>query len=330
MSQTTSSVAPGAALSRDSTPSNASWAPARHKLWYQAGEVVLGSAALTAVVCEAHFLSQREDAIVVPPAGPLPGVDAAVVLSQPLSAELPAFALAGAWIRYVPAHFLHHYVELDGDLDGYMRRLPSKYRQEMRRRVRRYAQGGELDCRVYRTPAEVAEFHRLAKPLSRRTYQERLLGRGLPSDAESLQRIAALAGEDRIRAFLLHKDGAPIAFGLCSIVGDVVSYHTTGYDPDMSAWSPGIVLLYGICERLFAEGRFRALDMGIGDSAYKREHATGTRRCATLVYVRPTLRNAALVGGHWALLNASRGAGRLLSRAGVKDRVRRLLRRMGR
>ena len=45
-----------------------------------------------------------------------------------------------------------------------------------------------------------AVFHPLARAVSATTYQERLLGSGLPEDAESMRRLDSLATQGRLRA----------------------------------------------------------------------------------------------------------------------------------
>ena len=53
----------------------------------------------------------------------------------------------------------------------------------------------------------MAEFHHLAREISAKTYQERLLDAGLPADESYLEILQALASRDQVRAFILfHQD----------------------------------------------------------------------------------------------------------------------------
>lgn len=314
-----------------STLRSGPWLKGRHHLRFQLGELTLGYAGFPALIQDVYFLD-RPDAGRVPdaPFDRYPdGVEMALFPSHPLDVEVPSIAEVGRAIRYLPGYFDHYHVDLRGSFEEYLARIPAKSRHELTRKVKKLvkASGQPIDRRTYRTPAEIAEFHPLAREVSALTYQEKMLHFGLPDTTEFRSELALQAERDGVRGYLLFLGGRPVAYGYCEIKGDVVFYEHTGYDPSLRDVSPGIVLLHGMLEDLFGEGRFRVLDMGMGEAQYKRTHATGARRCAHVMYFRPTVQNRALVHLHHEMNRAAAAASGLLERAGLKARVREMLRR---
>ena len=137
-----------------------------------------------------------------------------------------------------------------------------------------------------------------------------------------------LAASGQLRAYLLTVDGRPAAFILCPIHDGVVQCEWVGYEPDLAALSPGTVLQYLVLERLFAEGIHRLFDFTEGEGAHKQLWARRSARCADVYYLRLTLKNGLMVGGHAALAAASHTAVTLLDRLGMKARVKGVLRKL--
>jgi CelD/BcsL family acetyltransferase involved in cellulose biosynthesis len=263
--------------------------------------------------------------------GPLPpeglfasDAQAAIVRSLPIGQPLPRLSLRGRFIRYVPAQYRRYFVDLrQGTFEQYLLGFSSKSRNTLKRKIRKC---GDLVCREFRTRAEIEEFLALVRPLSDRTYQERLLGRGLPSDQAFLDEVFALADAGNARGYLLLVGGRPAAFLLCPIYDGRVLYEWVGYEPDLAALSPGTVLQYFVLEKLFAEGRFQLFDFTEGEGGHKEFWARSHAQCADVYYFPTNLKNAALVGCHSALHTVSRTAVRTLDRLGWKDKLKRALR----
>ena len=254
--------------------------------------------------------------------------DAALVSSLPITEALPRLSVQDGLIRYVPAQYKRYYVDLQkGSFEDYLAGFSSKTRGTLRRKVRKCAESArEMECREYRTPGQIDDFLALARPLSDRTYQERLLGKGLPTTAEFEDEMQALAAAGQLRAYLLTLDGRPAAFILCPIKDGVVQYEWVGYEPDFAPLSPGTVLQYLALEKLFAEGCHRLFDFTEGEGSHKEFWARGFAQCADVYYFRNTVKNAIMVGGHATLRSVSRSAVSLLDRLGIKDRIKNGLR----
>lgn len=263
---------------------------------------------------------------------PLPQLPAAAdgyrLLSVPqdrlerLESSLSGFALERR--QSYPRHF----IDMRGSFDAYLGRFSGKSRSTFARKARKIEKecGGRLDVRLYRSPAEIARFLELAAPLSRRTYQERLLDAGLPRDAASREDAAALAGSDGLRAFLLFIHGRPVSYLWLTARDGVLRYDYLGYDPDFAGLSPGTVLQMEALKQLFAERRFSHFDFTEGAGPHKRLFATGSVECATMLALRPTAGNRLLLWSAGSFDRAVATAAALADRAGVAGAAKRLLR----
>ncbi len=260
------------------------------------------------------------DAVLADEAPVLPALpadaDGYLVTSLPLTA-FDGFDPKGL-LRMVRQRYLRYHADLAIGTEAWLASLSGSARSGLRRKAKKLAavSGGRLDIRAYRTPAEVAVFHPLARAVSATTYQERLLGSGLPDDAAH---FALLAGQDRLRAWLLFVDGAPVAYLCCSAEGDSLRYDHVGHDPAHNDLSPGAVLQLEAMRTMFGD-RFARFDFTEGEGQHKRQFATAGTACVDLLLLRPTLANHALI----AALGAFDGAMARAKRAAAHAALRRL------
>ncbi len=169
---------------------------------------------------------------------------AVLVRGQMIDRHYPRLAILPRAVRDVAAQYDNFVTDLGGTFEQYTRRLGKHSLQECRRKARRIADrsGGTLDVREYRTPEAMAEFHRLAREISVKTYQERLLNAGLPEDPEAVAMMERHAAGDAIRAYLLFLEGQAIAYSYALISEGVVAGQYLGYDPQHRKLGPGSVL----------------------------------------------------------------------------------------
>lgn len=203
-----------------------------------------------------------------------------------------AFA-GGGMIAFVRQHYTRHYIDLTIGFDAYQAHLSSNTRSAMKRKARKVAEvsGGTLDVRRFRTPDDMTTFHDIARRISLRTYQERLLGSGLPDSDAFLRQMYSMAAADSVRAWLLYVAGEPAAYLYCPVQGGVVRYDHVGHDPAFNDLSPGGVLQMAALGDLFAEGRFTRFDFTEGDGQHKRQFATGGVQCIDMLLLRASLVN---------------------------------------
>ena len=228
----------------------------------------------------------------------------------------------GLW--YAPEVYPLYCVDLTWSFDQYRRHFSKKMRGILKRDRERFQQlsGGAEYFREYRKPEEMQEFHCTARSISVKTYQERLLGVGLPDSPEFVDDLIRRAKDDLIRGYVLFDKGHPVAFGYCSGRGTRLTYHVTGYDPAYSEHSPGRVLLYCMLERLYDEKRFTLFDFDRGEALYKSIFSTHSFRCATIFCFRSSAKNLAYVIIHSGLTALSRTIVLLSQALNIKDRIK--------
>mgnify|MGYP003631952095 CR=1 FL=1 len=234
-----------------------------------------------------------------PALSPLPaGADGYIIRALP-AAQLDALAREQPDLRpFVRQRYQRSYASLEGGFDAYMAGFSAKSRSTLRRKLKKLAErsGGTLDVRACRTAEEVEAFHRHARTVSAKSYQERLLNAGLPDGEEALAEMRDRARRDAIRGWLLFLDDEPISYLYAPAEGETLIYAYLGYDPAYAEYSPGTVLQLEAMRDLMEQGRFRLFDFTEGEGQHKRQFRTGTLECVDLLLLRPSLAN--LLVGH--------------------------------
>lgn len=231
------------------------------------------------------------EAPVLPPLAP--GDHGYLVTSLP--AERIAAIRAAGLIARVRQRYRRYWVDLGAGEAAWAAGMSASARAGLKRKARKLAAMPSHAITRHRSPDEIAAFHAPARAVSARTYQERLLGSGLPADPAGL---IALAAADRVRAWLLWLEGAPVAYLACTadpagVGGETLRYDHVGHDPAQAGLSPGSVLQAEALRDLFAEGRFARFDFTEGEGQHKRGLASGGVECVDLLLLRPTLANRA-------------------------------------
>lgn len=248
----------------------------------------------------------------------------------PVAAELPAISRLGSYLCYVPLQYQHCYIDLRTSFETYLKKFSSKTRSTINRKVRNFAEhcGGSVSWKTYRMPGEMREFFRLARIVSRKTYQERLLDAGIPESEDFLVEAESLALEQRVRAYLLFDGDRPVSYLYCPVPehDGVLIYAYLGYDPDYRKLSVGTILQWLAVEQLFNEARFKYFDFTEGQSDHKRLFATHQRRCANVFLLKRSPRNTVLVYSHFAMNRFSAWLGTTLDRYGLKAKIKLFLR----
>ena len=249
------------------------------------------------------------------------------VLSAPIDMVPAITALARPLVMGAEQRYRRHYIDMSGTFEDYLARFSSKTRSTLRRKGRKLAKElGEFTISEHRSPSEIEQFLDEARPLSAKTYQERLLDAGLPDTAEARAEMLQAAEQGRMRGFLLRVGDVPIAYLSLPVHGRTLVYAHLGYDPVFARLSPGTVLQLEALERLFAEQRFKYFDFTEGEGAHKAMFGTHHVECASFVLLDPTLSNRALLGARSSFDSAISSAKALAERTGALGKVRGLLR----
>ncbi len=235
---------------------------------------------------------------------------------------------AGAMVAFTRQTYTRCYADLTIGFDRFLDGLSSNTRSNIKRKAKKVAaaSGGQLDIRRFSTPEQLRDFHEIARRLALATYQEKLMGAGLPDTADFVQRMYAMAAEGRVRAWLLHVGGEPAAYLYCPVHGGTVIYEFVGHDPRFNDLSVGAVLQVEALRDLFGEEGLTRFDFTEGDGQHKRQFATGGVECCDVLLLRATATNrlaiAALAGFDGAMALA-KGA---VQRFGLEDVARKVRR----
>ena len=227
----------------------------------------------------------------------LPALDRAAhgysVTSLPEARMAAMVDASGGMIAFVRQRYTRHYTDLGGGFDAWFGALSGNARSQLKRKAKKIAgvSGGALDVRRFRAPGEMEAFHDVARRIALRTYQERLMGAGLPDSADFVAAMVRGAAADRVRAWLLYIAGEPAAYLYCPARGGTLIYEYVGHDPAFSDLSPGQVLQMEAFRDLFGEGRWSRFDFTEGEGQHKRQFATGGVACVDLLLLRPSLAN---------------------------------------
>lgn len=250
------------------------------------------------------------------------------ILSVPESALANILESHPGYIAGGRQSYRRFYIDMAGDFENYLARFSSKTRSTLRRKQRKLAEHGQQGAEIceYRKPEEIAAFLEEALPLSRRTYQARLLDAGLPESGNAKARMLELAAQDRLRAYILRINGEAAAYLHLPVIGETVVYAYLGYDDKFAGLSPGTVLQIEALERLFAEKRYRYFDFTEGEGPHKAMFGTHGLEACSFFLLRGDAGNRLLMGSLDTFDAAVATARRLAERSGGLARARRLLR----
>jgi hypothetical protein len=309
------------------------WADAAHRLKFTFGEYCFYTARFEAVELTTHVSrlkgSLEENVAAFVPL--LKRHGAVAIPSHPISADPKWLKITRDYLRYVPTATIHYFIKPGISFHEYLRQMSRKRRHELLRKLRRFNEhsGGQIDLRGYRSLPEAQMFYPLARAISRKTYQQRLLDVGLPETASFEAELLDMAGRDAMRGYLLFHRGTAIAYAYCTVTGDCLRFRCIGYDPAFRNLSAGIVLIYEALRSAIGEHRFTIIDFDFGEAQYKRAFATGSLRCATVFLFRPTIRRLFTVVAHRTCIAASDGCATLINRVGMKERLKQYFRTHG-
>jgi CelD/BcsL family acetyltransferase involved in cellulose biosynthesis len=309
-------------------PSAMECGPSRARLKFLFGEFLVLDLWLPALVYQVPFPPEADFACLPEHLISAAGDSSVIIVapSWPVDQGQKTLSIVGRYLQYIPAIRPRYFISLSGTFEEYFARtFQSKGRKHILRCVRRLEEG-DGEFRVFKTVPEMEAFLIAAQTISKRTYQTKMLGVGLPQSPEFQRSTLERAGSDRVRGYLLSYQQQPAAFAYCECKNLTLSYSVIGYDPQFASLSPGTVLLYYIVKHVFNEGRFRWLDFGIGESQYKSTFSTDFRTCGD-VYLFPLGPKGVVIAlSHWALDTVSTLLGRFFARLGVKTRIRKWLR----
>lgn len=307
------------------------WEPGEIVLKFRLGEFILFRYAIPALVCQEGFMEIPPALSRQPPEFELErhGLDVAFVRSCPLPGPLPRLSRMGGFIRYLKAEYRHYYIQRRGTFEEYLSAFNARTRATILRKVRKFESiyGSDNTFHEYAKPEEVAEFWPYARQTSARTFQERMLGQGLPNDSAFRSTIEALARLNSVRGYLLFAGSRPVSYVFGPVLDNrIFLYDFVGYDPAFARLSPGIVLQYYIIRRMFQEQRLEIYDLCVGEGEHKRIFANACKTCGDIMFLNASPKYLTAVAIDFLLQTTSRYTVALLDQLHLKSTVKKKIR----
>jgi len=310
-----------------------SWRVIKLQLNYYLGEIHLFSHHFQTQVFQQHFSN-------ITPLRHLPtlplkidqAIEAIYFPCYPIAFAPKTLTLKHNWLAYTSYTFPNHYVDLQriGSFAAYLEGFSAKSRSTLKRKLKKFTlvSGGQIDWKEYASVAEMETFFELALSLSAKTYQERLLGAGLPNDPAFKNEVLKDAEHNEARGFILFLHHEPVAYVFSHCNDGIVFYSYVGYDPEAHELSPGTVLQYLILESLFKQKAFKIFDFTEGDGQHKVFFGSDRIQCAKTYFFRNTVQNWTLVLLHYLFNQGVSAIGNLLNQLGIKGKIRKLIRNL--
>ncbi len=250
------------------------------------------------------------------------------IRALPVAEEQPTLGTNGNYIFYTQLQYRHCFIDLGLSFKEYQDKFSSKTRATINRKLRKFAEHcqGPIPLAVYKKPDEMKVFFDLARAVSKKTYQEKLLDAGVPDSEEFLREMEMLAALNRVRGYVLFDGDRPISYLYCPIENGVLIYTYLGYDPDYFKLSVGTVLQWLALKQLFEESCFKVFDFTEGQSEHKRLFATHEIQCANVIFLKKSVRNLSLICSHLVMGKLSRWIGSTLDELGFKARIKHFIR----
>ena len=200
--------------------------------------------------------------------------------------RFPNLAERSGWATTVTDEDVSPYKDLQSTWDEYVAGLRKKDRHELRRKLRRLNNGNHATQYALSDPGDISdamsEFFRLMRA-SRPDKDD-----FLTSDREQFFRDLAqeLASRDLFRLFFLELNDVRVASCICFDYNGSYLLYNSGYDPEYSALSVGL-LNKALCIQDAIETGKKSFDFLRGDERYKYNLGGTNQTIHELVITRP-------------------------------------------
>jgi hypothetical protein len=254
-------------------------------------------------------------------------VDVLVLRPQPIAEPLPIVTMLPDAVRYAPMQYRRSYTDLTTTFDDYLKKFSSKTRNTIKRNIRQYSEHvkDENPIRRFEGEAGIVEFHRLAREVAKKTYQEKLAGGGLPPGDDYLVSMRRLASEGHARGYVMMHGDRPVSYLYLIAHSGVLHFESTGYDPAYKEWSVGRNLLYSALKELFDEHEYPLFDYGEQEGAHKEMFGTHHTLAAHVFYFMRRPKPLSVVAGQAGLHYLGKEVKALLEKYEIEARARKLV-----
>ncbi len=245
---------------------------------------------------------------------------AAQQLLSPALSSLRAIAISAPYARRAAA--------VSPTLEDYLAMLGTNARQDLKRNERKLLKhvNDEVRCEIFSTKASVENFLTQASAISKATYQTKVFGVGVSNDDHTAALLKSAAEQNRLRCYVLYCGDVATAFMLGYLHAGIYYSEAIGYLPDWKEWGVGNTLHLHVMKDLSALGTVERFDFMYGDNPNKARLATESVMEQNII-IFAKHGSARWVGAAYqASLTFSAWASKILDRAGVKDKLRKMLR----
>ncbi|MGH6689675.1 MAG: GNAT family N-acetyltransferase [Gammaproteobacteria bacterium] len=229
------------------------------------------------------------------------------------------------------APYEHQFIKLPGTYHEYLEQLGGRSRQSVQYSERKLDRdmSGQVRSVCFEHAHSIDTFLTDASAISRKTYQWRLLGLGLRDSDWTRRRLTLAAERGWFRSYILYCKDAPVAFLLGYQYRGCYYYTDVGYDPEYADWSVGTVLQIKMLKDLYSRpDRPSLFDFSTGYGSHKARFANVSRQEVHLLLLPRTIANRLLAATYVSAERISAGLVSFLDRLGVKNRVKKLVRRL--
>lgn len=227
-------------------------------------------------------------------------------------------------------------IPLTGDWDTYLKTRPGRFRYNLRSRLRRLGERGEVRFHTIQRQEDVWPAVGTLAALHARRWESQHTSTSFSSSAAGQRFYAEACRLYQQRGLLdltlLEVGGDPVAGSIGFVDRGTYYYYLPAWDPGLAAYAPSSLLLAHLIEQAYQKGLTR-FDFMLGDEPYKSRWATAERQTVNLVLASPTVRGqatfTALVGWQQARQRARSSALLQHARRHWLGRARTLLGRGG-
>lgn len=165
----------------------------------------------------------------------------------------------------------HWKMDVPQSMPEFYERKSAKTRKELQRQVRKLEKSHQVVIKTYSEEDNLEEAILALADISSKTYQYALEAGFLDNpQIRSYMLLAARQGWLRIYILYINDEAAAFEWGLK--YRNTFFGRSTGFDPKWKDWSVGTVLFLKFIQALCEEPTINRLDIGFGDSEYKRTY----------------------------------------------------------
>jgi hypothetical protein len=246
----------------------------------------------------------------------------------PLESDIYRLAktLPGFLVRdHLDKTWRHWSMNVPNSLDDFFNNIQGKntFRKKIRRLEKDYP--GEVQVKSFRKQDQVMRLCIDAEKIAHRTYH-RGLGVGFIHDAEHERQMFLAAKRGWLRGYILYVKDQPCAFWILTAYKRKYLSDYTGFDAELSKYSPGMILFSKIIEELCQDPDLVEIDFGSGDGLYKQWFGDHSDLEGHVNIYPPTLNGVRFNLLRTAILGTSTYCESVLVRLNLRDKIKKVWR----